>query len=417
MAAEPHLATAALGVHNSAVRKALYANAGAVLEQEGDSYTVAFHKPLDAVAFCLQVQLILQNTNWRSLKSRTPSGSSTAQWIAACGGSGGSSSRSKYCPQSAGPLDTLFSSTIDGASTAKQHDQVQQAPQHNQQQQQRQQQFVTLPTTNSSVPIAATAATAANGSDPRGGRYSSFVELCGLSFSAPTGSAKLLGGADGDSPVHDQQPQQLEQQQQQKLTGFVSTVADDSAVPADGIIVTRGLVGRLSPVGMKQFSSHHLHNPTSQPIESFSSNSFGLGCFSCLGLREQGSGSRGISGFSTLSRPSGNKQNGRQGIRLAGTKGWRQGKTARQLVSPFAAASNTSLSARSTSRSSSSRFWQLLLPGLHDNGAVGDSEDSGIDMLFNGLRVRMGVASGMLPADMEDINTSWLVNKAKGLSL
>jgi len=55
MSAEPQLTVAALGVHNSIIRKAQYANAGVVLEQEGDSYTVAFHKPLDAVSFCLQV--------------------------------------------------------------------------------------------------------------------------------------------------------------------------------------------------------------------------------------------------------------------------------------------------------------------------------------------------------------------------
>jgi hypothetical protein len=55
MAAEPRLATAALGIHNGVIRKAQYSNAGMVLQQEGDSFTVAFHKPLDAVTFCLQV--------------------------------------------------------------------------------------------------------------------------------------------------------------------------------------------------------------------------------------------------------------------------------------------------------------------------------------------------------------------------
>jgi hypothetical protein len=55
MAAEPRLATAALGTHNAIIRKAQYSNAGVVLQQEGDSFSVAFHKPLDAVTFCLQV--------------------------------------------------------------------------------------------------------------------------------------------------------------------------------------------------------------------------------------------------------------------------------------------------------------------------------------------------------------------------
>jgi class 3 adenylate cyclase len=56
MAAAPRLATAALVIHNNVIRKAQYSNAGVVLQQEGDSFTVAFHKPLDAVTFCLQVR-------------------------------------------------------------------------------------------------------------------------------------------------------------------------------------------------------------------------------------------------------------------------------------------------------------------------------------------------------------------------
>lgn len=55
MKASPHLMTKALGLHNYAIRKACHANAGHVLEQEGDSYSIAFHRPLEAVAFCLQV--------------------------------------------------------------------------------------------------------------------------------------------------------------------------------------------------------------------------------------------------------------------------------------------------------------------------------------------------------------------------
>lgn len=55
MKASPHLMTKALGLHNYAIRKACHANAGHVLEQEGDSYCIAFHRPLEAVAFCLQV--------------------------------------------------------------------------------------------------------------------------------------------------------------------------------------------------------------------------------------------------------------------------------------------------------------------------------------------------------------------------
>jgi hypothetical protein len=55
MKAVPDLMTAALSMHNQAIRRAAFANAGSVMEQEGDSYTVAFYEPFDAVVFCLQV--------------------------------------------------------------------------------------------------------------------------------------------------------------------------------------------------------------------------------------------------------------------------------------------------------------------------------------------------------------------------
>jgi hypothetical protein len=44
---------------SSALFRALFAakyyNGGFVLEQEGDSFTIAFYDPFDAVVFCLQV--------------------------------------------------------------------------------------------------------------------------------------------------------------------------------------------------------------------------------------------------------------------------------------------------------------------------------------------------------------------------
>eukprot|EP00878_Enallax_costatus_P040647 GHUV01046981.1.p1 GENE.GHUV01046981.1~~GHUV01046981.1.p1 ORF type:complete len:142 (+),score=21.19 GHUV01046981.1:273-698(+) len=50
--------TRAMGIHNAILRKAVTAHAGYVIEQEGDSWSVAFHRPVDAVAFCLQVRLV-----------------------------------------------------------------------------------------------------------------------------------------------------------------------------------------------------------------------------------------------------------------------------------------------------------------------------------------------------------------------
>lgn len=47
----------ALVQHNSVLRAAKYHNGGFVLEQEGDSYTIAFYNPFHAMVFCLQVRI------------------------------------------------------------------------------------------------------------------------------------------------------------------------------------------------------------------------------------------------------------------------------------------------------------------------------------------------------------------------
>lgn len=48
--------TKALGNHNAILRRAVNIHAGHVIEQEGDSWSVAFYRPVQAVAFCLQVK-------------------------------------------------------------------------------------------------------------------------------------------------------------------------------------------------------------------------------------------------------------------------------------------------------------------------------------------------------------------------
>lgn len=45
----------ALLTHNQIMKQACYEHVGYILEQEGDSFTLAFHEPQDAVAFTLQV--------------------------------------------------------------------------------------------------------------------------------------------------------------------------------------------------------------------------------------------------------------------------------------------------------------------------------------------------------------------------
>ncbi|WIA21437.1 hypothetical protein OEZ85_000648 [Tetradesmus obliquus] len=54
----------AIGVHNNILRKACHTHAGYVLDQEGDSWTVAFREAEDAVAFSLQVQQALARKAW-----------------------------------------------------------------------------------------------------------------------------------------------------------------------------------------------------------------------------------------------------------------------------------------------------------------------------------------------------------------
>lgn len=50
--------TTAMALHNREIRAAMWAQAGYVIEQEGDSFSVAFYNPVDAVAFCLQVWML-----------------------------------------------------------------------------------------------------------------------------------------------------------------------------------------------------------------------------------------------------------------------------------------------------------------------------------------------------------------------
>eukprot|EP00775_Hariotina_reticulata_P007249 gene7249-7462_t len=67
----------ALGMHNAILRSAAAAHAGHVIEQEGDSWSVAFYSPMEALGFCLQVQQALQECSWpselrRLLRSKAP---------------------------------------------------------------------------------------------------------------------------------------------------------------------------------------------------------------------------------------------------------------------------------------------------------------------------------------------------------
>ncbi|KAF6263274.1 hypothetical protein COO60DRAFT_1671048 [Scenedesmus sp. NREL 46B-D3] len=60
----PEAMIKAMGGHNNIMRKACHMHAGYVLDQEGDSWAVAFHDADDAAAFSLQVQQALARKVW-----------------------------------------------------------------------------------------------------------------------------------------------------------------------------------------------------------------------------------------------------------------------------------------------------------------------------------------------------------------
>lgn len=62
--ADPGTTTKALLMHNDMVVRAKYDNFGYVMEQEGDSFSIMFYDPEDAVKFCLQMQQLLAEAQW-----------------------------------------------------------------------------------------------------------------------------------------------------------------------------------------------------------------------------------------------------------------------------------------------------------------------------------------------------------------
>ena len=60
----PELMTKALNTHNAVIRHCRWAAFGGTIEQEGDSYTLYFYDPFDAVFFCLMSQQRLMKQAW-----------------------------------------------------------------------------------------------------------------------------------------------------------------------------------------------------------------------------------------------------------------------------------------------------------------------------------------------------------------
>ena len=55
--ANPNAMTAALRQHDTLMRRTILENNGVEVLTEGDSFTVAFQKTIDAVNWCMDVQL------------------------------------------------------------------------------------------------------------------------------------------------------------------------------------------------------------------------------------------------------------------------------------------------------------------------------------------------------------------------
>ncbi|GAX78935.1 hypothetical protein CEUSTIGMA_g6375.t1 [Chlamydomonas eustigma] len=64
MKSSPELMMSALITHNNLIQNAKFSNYGYTIEQEGDSYTMLFEDPVDAVKFCLQAQQLLAKQKW-----------------------------------------------------------------------------------------------------------------------------------------------------------------------------------------------------------------------------------------------------------------------------------------------------------------------------------------------------------------
>ena len=67
MHSAPDKTMAAVLLHNNAYHKSKWDNYGHVVDQEGDSYSIAFEEPGDAVQFCLQVSVTSLSQHFNGL--------------------------------------------------------------------------------------------------------------------------------------------------------------------------------------------------------------------------------------------------------------------------------------------------------------------------------------------------------------
>lgn len=51
-------------LHNDLIQRARHASFGYMIESEGDSFSILFESPTDAIRFCIQSQLLLASATW-----------------------------------------------------------------------------------------------------------------------------------------------------------------------------------------------------------------------------------------------------------------------------------------------------------------------------------------------------------------
>ncbi|WIA32818.1 hypothetical protein OEZ86_006000 [Tetradesmus obliquus] len=413
------LATRFLGIHNALLRRAAAAHAGHVIEQEGDSWSVAFHTAVDAVAFCLQVQQCLAKTNWPSVAGykrnsgsrinlrdgapgdvRRTSGSSTAlggdghrrnsssqgmsSWIHSMsavvlgsGGSGGSVQAAAAAAAAAGsaasaPITMLRRPARDvkSANLPLMHSEGHQH-QHQHQQQQQQQQSASLSNLMVLREQSDSSSMSAGMLAVEGQRSPSF-DLRGRAGNALSISrGQLL------------QQQQLISQVTGQTPSFSVASSRSSALSMQGGNTSEPNSSIRSFLASLRSRMHSGDSLTGLVVPQRSCNSFTGGA--------GGAAAVSASEIQQLSGASDPVQGRSSNLSLSVPRN----RTSGTMISGLTAAGGPQAAAEGQQQGSASRFWSAI--GFAASGDSSKSSRLADGKSIRGLRVRMGVASGYVP--------------------
>ncbi|WIA12661.1 hypothetical protein OEZ85_006309 [Tetradesmus obliquus] len=412
------LATRFLGIHNALLRRAAAAHAGHVIEQEGDSWSVAFHTAVDAVAFCLQVQQCLAKTNWPSVAGykrnsgsrinlrdgapgdvRRTSGSSTAlggdghrrnsssqgmsSWIHSMsavvlgsGGSGGSVQAAAAAAAAAGsaasaPITMLRRAARDvkSANLPLMHSE---GHQHQQQQQQQQQQQSASLSNLMVLREQSDSSSMSAGMLAVEGQRSPSFDLrgrAGNAFSISRG--QLL------------QQQQLISQVAGQTPSFSVASSRSSALSMQGGNTSEPNSSIRSFLASLRSRMHSGDSLTGLVVPQRSCNSFTGGA--------GGAAAVSASEIQQLSGASDPVQGRSSNLSLSVPRN----RTSGTMISGLTATGGPQAAVEGQQQGSASRFWSAI--GFAASGDNSKSSRLADGKSIRGLRVRMGVASGYVP--------------------